>query len=261
MTVTDEKNNPVPNVWVSIPIFKPDGTDGPSQEVGPTDASGTGKQHITGLPLFDTKNASLTSCPTYAQSHSDNTLSFNASTGTLSYTGATIQEVSYHNMTSTTVNTPTETIIGANVNITGMQFTAGPGGAALFGNATVSISNSSGTYMTYSYNNTQIVTDPSTGNSVLLGNTGSFSLDTSLNSEYINEFSQDLTLIPNPIYSMEISGNLASVTNDYTTNGSILVTTDFLAGGTTVPEPSSLILLLLGAVCTSVFARRRLADS
>jgi hypothetical protein len=254
VTVKDANGQPVPNAWV-----RGQNKDDGRPFLGPTNANGVYEgpvQHVQSLPIWENDKAVIVDCKTALESVSGHTLTFNAATGTLSITQDTVQRVSYQDMTSTTVNTPTETIIGASVHLSDMHFNGfNSFGEASFGNATLTIANSSGTYLTAAYNNILVGSFPGLDTSVLIGDTSSFALNNGLNSRYINEFGQDLATLPNPNYFLNIGGDLAALTNNFTTDASVSEITDFLGGSSSIPEPSSLILLLVGVTCTLV--RRR----
>jgi hypothetical protein len=198
-------------------------------------------------------------------------LSFTAATGTLTYTGGTMMEVFYHDMTSTTVNTPTETIIGANVVLSPMQFQGiDSHGNAKFGNATLSVQNGLGTYLTADYDNIIVATNNTTHTSILTGTVLNQVLNPGLNSRFITELGIDL-LSFSPSFFMETDGNLAALTNNFggdnpllgpATDGSVNVTS--CPYGTTTalstPEPSSFALLGIGGLILAACTRRKQAS-
>jgi hypothetical protein len=256
---------PVAGEWVRVTL---DGkvVNFPTQ----TDANGLAKS----APMPNSQPATISYdlnpvCPAMGRDP-HGVLSFTAATGTLTYTGATMMEVFYHDMTSTTVNTPTETIIGANVLLSPMHLQGiDAHGDAKFGNATLSVQNGLGTYLTADYDNIIVATNTTTNTSILTGTIVNEVLNSGLNSKFITELGSDL-LSFSPSFFMETDGNLAALTNNFggapaalvgpPTDGSVNVTS--CPNGTTLaisPEPGSFALLGIGGLILLAFARSKQA--
>ncbi len=264
VTVTDPDHpNGVPNVWVRVQ---------PGNDSNPvyvqTDSHGNG---IT--TPSETKDPSPPNSGTVvdckeALKDPGGSLHYNAATGALTYTGATVAQVFYSDMTSTTVNTPTETIIGASVELLGMHFTGiDAAGLAHFGDATLRIEDAQGLFFTASYDNVMVGSGFGTSDSILVGTLGNFSFDPTRVSRYDTELMADLAVIPSPTFYLTMDGNLADMTNNFAAPGAggqdatVNVTTCPLGGGAALPEPSSVLLLAIGVGSWAVLRRRVAAQS
>jgi hypothetical protein len=162
-------------------------------------------------------------------------------------------------MTSVTSNSATESIIGANVTLSGLLFRGlDASGAAEFGPGSLSIFNSTGTFLTADYANAILFSDSLTHNSVVYGDLTSISLSFAQPSRYLDELTQDLATIPNPTYSFSTDANLSDLTNGFLTDGSVSVSDCSIGGGvSSAPEPSSLILFAIGGVALMGYGWRR----
>jgi hypothetical protein len=187
------------------------------------------------------------------------TLRYDASRGLLNYTGGTVNQVSYHDMTVATTRSPGESIIGANLQITGMYFQGiDSTGAADFGGGTLTIFNSAGTFLSSPFDHEALFTDPLTHDSVLFGVADNVTLDFSQPSLYLRELQADLAKVPAPAFSLNLGADLGQATNLFTTDGEATALDCALGGGLErpLPEPSTLVLLSMGGLVLLCRARR-----
>lgn len=255
-----KKTVPVAGKWIDV------ANNGVGRtRIGQTDSNGKIEVHGYVGEFAQTKEALAPKeidCPPAVKKDPGGTLSYNAATHTLSYNNGSVSEISYTDMTTTTVNTPTETMIGAHITITGLHFTGfNSFGSATFSNGVFTISDAQGDFVTGIYENARVATSGD-GTSLLLGDTTDLSLNLARNSLFLSEFATDLATFPhNPEFLLSTDGNLGTDTGGYLSNGSENVTDCpyNVVGPYILPEPSSVALLGGGLALGLVLLRRRRA--
>ena len=181
---------------------------------------------------------------------------YDLTTGILSSDGVTVDKVTYVNGTSTKVDTATESIIGASVNITTGTFIGyDSAGDAFFNNGTFSISDSSGTYLSGDLVGIEVIPFgvPGTINPSFTGNLTNVVLGSGLNSMFIDQ------LLPSINYYRDIAATRITL-DIYSGNDSFALgdSSGNLQGKLApVPEPSTLLLLGCGLCGFGVWIRRR----
>lgn len=129
---------------------------------------------------------------------------------------AKINQVTYYDGTTTNVDTPEETIIGAWVNLSNVVFSGMLGGDYLFTDGTLSVSDDSGTYLTASIVHVVII-----GSYINFNfdtkNLQNVSLNTSLNSRFIQELNDALS--GSATKELAVSFTLELFTGSFDTEG------------------------------------------
>jgi hypothetical protein len=262
-TVKDLKGNPAPkgtDIWVKVGKDTGDDTAIALVHLTTTDDTGVVKSHVAVLRNETQPVASAVEvdCKTGGKDPHGQ-VTFKATTGTLTYVGGTMAQVSYSDMTSTSVNTPTETIIGANVSITGLHLLSSDGmGNAAFTGGTFSIASAAGTYLQADYNGVSLSVDPTTGDSILMGLPSNDMLNTGLGSRFVSDLAGSLATGVTPTFELDLGANLAAATSDFTQTATVSVT-DCPFGQNylfPLPEPSSWALLAGGGSILVGISRR-----
>ena len=264
-TLKDSKGAPPPkgtDIWVKVGSDTGDDTATAYVHLTTTDATGVvhAKVGVNSNEAQPVATAAEITCNPESKDPQGQ-VTFNAATGTLTYHGGTIAQVMYSDMTSTSVNTPTETIIGSALTVTGLHLVSSDGmGNAAFTGGTFSITNGAATYLQAADDGVFLSRDPVTGDTILLGLPSDYSLNTSLNSRYISELSAALAGGLGAIFELDLDEDLSDATAGFTQDATANVVDcpygrSYLVNS--VPEPSSWALLACGVPIPGGFIRRR----
>src|SRR5262249_39002477 len=134
--------------------------------------------------------------------------------------------------------------------VSGMEFLGvDPLGIAHFGTGMLRIFDMTGDFLTASYTHVELFSDPNTDNSVLFGDLNDLTFNFGRISRFVTEFSLYVSDNPHTSFYLETNGNLATATNNYTTDGSVDgIESTFGGDNQSVPEPTTLTLLGIGAI-------------
>ena len=180
-------------------------------------------------------------------------MSYDSSTGTMSFQPGTVNVVQYLDGSSTRMNGPSESIIGGHITIAPMSL-IGPSssipGAFSFSDSGLTITEGSTTFLGASLTNDVLIPDKSVPgfDSVLEGTLvweeGQTGLSSSLPSQFLNEYFN--TPVSVAVGEVFFRTNLLGETGDLGMSGSFTGTV-FVADSI-VPEPTTLLLLGIGLV-------------
>ena len=245
VTVTDKDGNGVAGKWVFAKLKD----ESKGWKVGPTGADGMAKKHVKRAAIPNFEGSYLTDCDPKAEDGGSE-IFFNSNTSQLSYTGGTIQKVFYSDGSNTSVNTMDEAIIGANVEVLNLSFLgieeSFPGEpVASFNEGTFRIFDSTGDFLEATLSSGSVFLDSLTNNSILQGELKNLAFDSSLTSRFIDEFSV-LSSKETQAFTLEINGNLAEATNQYSADALLNGGLSSI-GGTLSPIPVPEPLTILGA--------------